>query len=112
MRGYIFTPHEIRMIERFRRDGVKFQAVRLLKHRCEENRAKLEKDLQTLDTFLEDYGYSFNKPECYGSDKIREVYLDCLNCPFHSRCVTEYVVENPSALLKGLRSAQKVTQDE
>ena len=55
MRGYIFTPHEIQMIEQFHQDGWKSQAVRLLKHRCEERKAKLEEHLKILNDFLNDY---------------------------------------------------------
>ena len=89
MREYIFTRNEIQAIKQFHQDGRKTQAIRLLKHRCEAQKAELEEGIQVLNDFLNDYENP--EPPCFGSDKVREVHLDCLKCAAQGRCVTAYV---------------------
>lgn len=95
MREYIFTKNEIEAIKQFHQDGRKTQAIRLLKHRCEEQKANLEEHIQILDDFLNDY--KDPTPPCFGTDKVfksdkeREVNPDCLQCGAQGKCITAYM---------------------
>ena len=89
MREYIFTRNEIQKIKQFHQDGRKTQAIRLLKHRCEGLKAELEDDVQVLNDFLNDYENP--EPECFATDKVREIHLDCLKCAAQARCIMAYL---------------------
>ena len=109
MRVYIFTSHEIQTIKRFHMDGRKTQAIRTLKHRCEERKANLEEHIQILDDFLSDYANP--EPECFGTEKVNEVdlgglNLDCLKCAAQGRCLTAYVEAQRSAPTANLEENQ------
>lgn len=102
MREYIFTPHEIQTIKQYHKDGRKTQAIITLKHRCKEQKANLTEHIQILGDFLDDYANP--TPECFASDKVREVHMDCLKCGAQGRCVSAYV--------EAQRSASKVRTNE
>ena len=49
MRGYIFTPLERRLVERYLRDGVKGDGFRTLMTRIRQNAEGLREDMRLLD---------------------------------------------------------------
>ena len=93
MREYIFTRNEIKKIKQFHQDGRKTQAIRLLKHRCEGQKAELEEHIQILDDFLNDYASP--EPECFGSEDVLivdEIYKEkCLMCCAEAKCLVEHM---------------------